>query len=397
MARQTWMFNVANSTREAREYLLQLHTDPRIRPIYLQALLGSPSWSAGMWGLLPKIDMNKPSDAERKWSVYGIRLDIPSEEDEPLQALYTGSAQNQNTSKGSCMPGELSRIDDHETLFKMPSWELQRLRRDSKALYVHEVGVLPGVQRKYYSLASFPIITEPSYFQARIKLSIYRLETDHTIIVGTLCPLQDVAAERLTAVSQLRIESQKYYDTLRPSMCPSPPWIGLNRVLPTSQNNSLFSTGIESKFSGLAERKRQLYSNTHKLSLDTSDISLLLDKELPSHEIINLSGRIKRLYDNVLREYGMRYEPGSSRCLRLWFPILWGLANHVFEAQLIIGKGEFEYILDWDAVDWERVAQLAQSIAPEDKIHIYSKVLLQHGSMATARFFPQGVSVQVQL
>jgi hypothetical protein len=74
----------------------------------------------------------------------------------------------------------------------------------------------------------------------------------------------------------------------------------------------------------------------------------------------------------VLRENGLAYENRSGQALRLIFPILWGLAQHFIESGLILGERDSEYVLHWTAVDWCRVAQLAQKIAPEGEKKTYS-------------------------
>jgi hypothetical protein len=396
MSHQTWIFNVANSTLEARECLLLLYTDLRVRPVDLQVLLGSPSWTPDMWDLLPKIDVENLQNLEQKWSIYTIRLNIPVPNSKPLKAFYAGSAQNQDTSTGPGIPGEVSRIvGGHEPLLDMPPALLMALRRARRsgghqALHVHEVGSLPGVERTYYSMASFPIIAEASYFQARIKLAIYRLENDHIIIVGTL-PCSQGAAMEASASHHIKA-SRKYYSILRPSMCPPPPWIGLNKVLPASQTHRIFtsiSSSTNLSLIGITESLQKFYCRTQKRFLDMSDISLLLCKELSTleQEDKNLTQKIKQMYNQVLREHGLRYEPKSARCLRLRFPILWGLAHHVSEAQIIITETNLEYILDWNAIDWECVAQLAQSIAPKDTIHMYTKLFCNRTAVTYSGFF----------
>ena len=74
----------------------------------------------------------------------------------------------------------------------------------------------------------------------------------------------------------------------------------------------------------------------------------------------------------MLRKKGLKYESRSSQTLRLLFPILWGLAQHFDESGLVLGEHDADYILHWAAVDWCRVAQLAQKIAPEGEKKTYS-------------------------
>ena len=105
---QSWQFNVANSTRASQECLFRLYTDPRTRPLDVQAVLGSPVWRKDMWNLLPTINVDEPLSAEPKWSVYIIRLgesrsysvedgqDLSPRQDPQVsqidQGIYVGSA-----------------------------------------------------------------------------------------------------------------------------------------------------------------------------------------------------------------------------------------------------------------------------------------------------------------
>src|SRR5271170_605274 len=117
MTTQSWQFNVANSTREAQECLFRLFTDPRTRPLDVQALLGSPVWRRDMWNLSPTINVDEPQSAEQKWSVYIIKLEnihgdsVEGEQDldpghglqvsQPDQGIYVGSAQGQQSGSSS--------------------------------------------------------------------------------------------------------------------------------------------------------------------------------------------------------------------------------------------------------------------------------------------------------
>src|SRR6266536_5766654 len=75
MSSQAWQFNVANSSHDSQECLIRLYTDPRTRPLDVQALLGTPVWRKDMWDLLPAINVGEPDSMECKWSVYIIKLD----------------------------------------------------------------------------------------------------------------------------------------------------------------------------------------------------------------------------------------------------------------------------------------------------------------------------------
>ncbi|KAH8879477.1 hypothetical protein GQ53DRAFT_37369 [Thozetella sp. PMI_491] len=259
---QAWTFTVANSGSDSQELLLQLFTDYRTRPIDVQVVLGALNWAENIWNLLPRFDVHGPETWEKKWSVYAIRLQrIPSsntEEDsdsmifgeslqrlttekaphasaKPTEGIYVGSAQAQEREG---LVGESYRlILGHERYFTRPTDEIV------KPLYVHKIGRQEGVQRSYYSLASFPLIEESSWYQARIKQSIQRLENDQVIILDSLSFEGPDASSQRTKI--LIEASRNYTKVVRPHTCPSPPWHGLNRVLPSTQRQQVISKGSD--------------------------------------------------------------------------------------------------------------------------------------------------------
>ena len=194
MSPESWQFSVANSNSESQECLFRLFTDPRSRPLDVQAVIGSPLWSDDMWDYLPAINMDEPRLAEHKWSVYIIRLQglrtDDAESDQRNKGIYVGSVQAQPRRTDS-VAGETLRLHTgHERMFRMSPDDILKRRngRESSytALYVHEIGVRPGVRRTYYSTASFLVIPSPSQFQRRIRQAIHRLENDQVIMLDSL-------------------------------------------------------------------------------------------------------------------------------------------------------------------------------------------------------------------
>ena len=228
---QSWQLVVANSTRALQECLFRLYTDPRTRPLDVQAVFGSPVWRKDMWNLLLTINVDDPPSAERKWSVYIIQLEeshsysikerqdlIPGQDPQVSQVdqgIYVGNAPAQSLGSGS-LAGEIKRLfSSHERLFQMSAddmWELRNARAESGALHVHKIGAREGVRRSYYSTASLPIIESASWFQARIRQSIQRLENDQAIILGSL----DMSRPK-GPKAEFKRESQTYFEKVRPS------------------------------------------------------------------------------------------------------------------------------------------------------------------------------------
>ena len=384
MSPEFWQFSVANSNSESQECLFRLFTDPRSRPLDVQAIIGSSQWSDDMWDYLPAINLDEPQLAEHKWSVYIIRLQglrtDDAESDQPNEGIYVGSAQAQPRRTDS-MAGETLRLHNgHERMFQMSPDDILKLRkvRDSSemALYVHEMGVRTGVRRTYYSTASFPVIPFPSEFQRRIKQAILRLENDQAIMLDSLH--RGKISGRYVPQKQ---SSRIYMQRMRPVSWPRPPWTGLNRVLPSTQNQAAFSTGTSTELSCVYDTLRKFHEKTGKIHLDASDIQSIFEEKEKSASWNGVvlpplvDPFMRRCFGRVLRDSGLVYETQNGRDIRFLLPILWGLAQHIKESDLILGEQNDGYIIDWIAVDWCRVAQLAQKIAPESAKIVYSATL----------------------
>lgn len=386
MSAESWQFSVANSNSESQECLFRLFTDPRSRPLDVQAVIGSPLWSDDMWDYLPAINMDEPQLAEHKWSVYIIRLQglriTDAESDQSNEGIYVGSAQAQSRSTDS-MVGETFRLHTgHERMFRMSPDDILKSRKGHKslkrALYVHEIGVRPGVRRTYYSTASFPVISFPSQFQRRIKQAIHRLENDQAIMLDSL-HRGKIRGGDLS--KQLKQHSRIYMEKMRLLSWPRPPWTGLNRVLPSTQRQTGSSAGTPTALSCVYDTLRKFHEKSGKIHLDASDVqSILEEKEesgswngviLPPY----VDTFMRQCFRNVLRDNGLVYETGHGQRIRSLFPILWGLAQHVKESDLILGEQNEGYIIHWIAIDWCRVAQLAQKIAPKSANIVYSATL----------------------
>ncbi len=384
MSPEFWQFSVANSNSESQECLFRLFTDPRSRPLDVQAVIGSPQWSDDMWDYLPAINMDEPQLAEHKWSVYIIRLQglrtDDAESDQPNEGIYVGSAQAQPRSTDS-MAGETLRLHTgHERMFRMSPDDILKRRNkgesSKKALYVHEIGVRTGVRRTYYSTASFPVISFPSQFQGRIKQAILRLENDQAIMLdslnrGMISGMYD----------QQKQNSRIYMTKMRPLSWPRPPWTGLNRVLPFTQGQAGLSTGPSTAESCVYDTLRKFHEKSGKIHLDASDIQSILkemEKSVSWNGVIlppYVDALMRRCFRKVLQERGLVYETPKGRHIRDLLPILWGLAQNIKESDLILGEQNEMYIVHWIAIDWCRVAQLAQKIAPKSAKIVYSATL----------------------
>lgn len=384
MSPESWQFSVANSNSESQECLFRLFTDPRSRPLDVQAVIGSPLWSDDMWDYLPAINMDEPRLAEHKWSVYIIRLQglrtDDAESDQRNEGIYVGSAQAQPRRTDS-VAGETLRLHfGHERMFRMSPDDILKRRNgresSSTALYVHEIGVRPGVRRTYYSMASFPVIPSPSQFQRRIRQAIHRLENDQVIMLDSLH-----RGKISRGYAQQKQISRIYMEKMRPLSWPRPPWTGLNRVLPSTQRQAGLSTGTSTALSCVYDTLRKFHEKSGKIHLDASDIQSILkeaEKSVSWNGVIlppNVDEFIKQCFRKMLRDIGLVYETNNGQRLRSLLPILWGLAQHTKESDLILGEQDEGYIIHWIAIDWYRVAQLAQRIAPKSAKMVYSATL----------------------
>ena len=383
MSPESWQFSVANSNSESQECLFRLFTDPRSRPLDVQAVIGSPLWSDDMWDYLPAINMDEPRLAEHKWSVYIIRLQglhtDDAESDQRNEGICVGSAQAQPRRTDS-VAGETLRLHTgHERMFRMSPDDILKRRngRESSytALYVHEIGVRPGVRRTYYSTASFPVIPSPSQFQRRIRQAIHRLENDQVIMLDSLH-----RGKISRGYAQQKQISRIYMKKMRPLSWLRPPWTGLNRVLPSTQKQAVLSTGT-SALSCVYDTLRKFHEKSGKTHLDASDIQSILEEKEKSASWngVLLPPRVdsfmRLCFGKVLRDSGVVYDTHRGRDIRSLFPILWGLAQHIKESDLVLGEQNEGYIIDWITIDRCRVAQLAQKIAPKSAKIVYSATL----------------------
>lgn len=393
MSPQSWQLSVANSTCASQECLFRLYTDPRTRPLDVQAVLGSPVWRKDMWNLLPTINVDEPQYAERRWSVYVIKLEesrghsveggqdlSPGQNPQVSQVdqgTYVGSAQSQSAGSGS-LAGEISRlVSGHEHFFQLSTddiWELRSTSAESSALYVHTIGAREEVPRSYHSTASFPVIESASWFQARIRQSIQRLENDQAIILGSW-NMSRPKGPRASIITGLSSIFRKKCGHL-----PGPVLRGMafNQVLPSSRAQQLHSQSPSIAVQGLCDALRLFHEKTSEVHLDAWNIRCIFSENegliKSSRHILPSSVRqfVRMCYADVLRKKGLKYERRSCQMLRLLFPILWGLAQPFDASGLVLGEYDAEHILHWAAVDWCRLAQLAQKIAPEGEEKTYS-------------------------
>lgn len=240
---QAWTFTVANSGRDSQQLLLQLFTDYRTRPIDVQVVLGALNWAENIWNLLPRINVHDPETLEQKWSVYAIRPQgIPSSNtEEDSDSMIFGESLQRLTIEKVLQASAKST----EGIYVGSAQAQERggLVGESQRLMLGHFGRQEGVQRSYYSLASFPLIEESWWYQARIKRSIQRLENDQLIILESLSfDGPDASGTRTKILIEASRNSTK---AVRPHAYPSPPWHGLNRVLPSTQRQQVLSKGSD--------------------------------------------------------------------------------------------------------------------------------------------------------
>jgi hypothetical protein len=156
-------------------------------------------------------------------------------------------------------------------------WEFRNARAESGALHVHKIGAREGVRSSYYSTASFPIVESASWFQARIRQSIQRLENDQAIILGSLDMNRPKGPK-----AEFKRESQAYFEKVRPSSWPRPSWNGLNQVLPSAQAQILHSREASIAVQGLCDALRLFHEKTGKVHLDAWDIRCILSENKDS-------------------------------------------------------------------------------------------------------------------
>ena len=80
---------------------------------------------------------------------------------------------------------------------------------------------------------------------------------------------------------------------------------------------------------------------------------------------------MRRCFRKVLRDSGLVCETDNGQHIPSLLPILGRLPQHIKESDLILGEQNEGYSIHWIAIDWCRVAQLAQKIAPKSAKIVY--------------------------
>lgn len=91
----------------------------------------------------------------------------------------------------------------------------------------------------------------------------------------------------------------------------------------------------------------------------------------PTTAPTNIALWLRAHYQRILKERGLQYEARRGY-VRHMFPVLWGIVQHLVEAESVIGVHKDEYIYQWAGISWECVAFFAQKIAPDQDKAVYS-------------------------
>jgi hypothetical protein len=357
-------FQLMNSDPEGCQRLLDYFTDPRVTPLDIQLFFGMRGWLPDVWNYLQQVDVKNPLSRDNRWSVYMIRLQIPHPEDldsVSTDAVYIGSTFSTSRNLHGQI-GQAARFSQHEVGF--------RLIGPNKPLFVYRVGSEPGIRRSYHSCALFPAQFCDSYSSARLKASVRYLEDIYILLAASL---DGWSTTEFTYIARGKLPprewSQWASSSLRPRSFPQPRWQGLNRVLPMTQNNGSTFKGRYFAGGEVLQCLRTFSEKTRKTRLSSFDIRDFEARGMPTFARTTWT----EYYRKVLMEKGITLTTRRQDASKNLFLILWAIAQYVKDPLIIYAETEDYVFYNSAAIDWEVVAQLAQSLLPSSSCERYTK------------------------
>jgi len=170
---QIW--SIANSSLESRQLLLDLYTDPRIIPYEVQYARPYKTWTTELFQHLMQVQLDDNEQVKAMWGTYGFLIKVSHPQRQTTTYFwYNGSATGAFGSHG--LFGLYSRLINvrERTMVigkGMPREGFIQMRKARKALFVHEIGIMPNASTKYYKTSQFPVVTEKAVLQFQLKYS----------------------------------------------------------------------------------------------------------------------------------------------------------------------------------------------------------------------------------
>lgn len=370
-----FLFIVANASKESRQRLVRLLTCPNIQPLDIQYILGQDRWTYDMFDYFPQIDLDNPVSIGDHFSSYVGVAHAPDSSGNGCY-LYNGSATAYHPKSHHEFVGEACRMDEgHGRVLKLGYEEITRRRRQNlsgEELFIHEKMAYPGAKSFFVSMTRYPIMSGESLTKKTRVLAILA-ENCLMILLGSLA-MEKKALPRNPGLHKLAMICQSTSHHLRPKGTPDPQWYGTNKMLPMLQNSALI-WDLDTHghvWTKPREQLREHWQRTGALTLTQAE----------SNEFLLAAGigvtskrrsTIKRIYYAILQEHGHTCQTLYQDCLRR-LAILWVAIIRQAEARdLVRGPHDGLYVLEDGGLDWSGISHIAQSIAPSDLRHLYSK------------------------
>ncbi|KAJ4329250.1 hypothetical protein N0V84_000376 [Fusarium piperis] len=362
MESSTITFLLANRDEESQELIISILTDPRIRSVRLQAMLGLQAWSPTVYDqfLAP---INVDSAGTIKYiGVYEILMVRPSHDS-------TASANFRYIGSGTAAQGLGERLLSHQKTFKLGKERIDQKRasqKTSSVLWVHSVGSMPGMERRFFCVGSFPRVEDDECLYLTKKL-VLLLEGLHMVYQSSLTTHAHFRGHPFHGLSS------RLLGKLRPIDMPKPSCEGTNVVLALTQSGKVMRKSfltpavVESFHNLVKDRENKLGS----MRLRKPDI-LSIQEELSLPPTPYLTRRLWEIYESLNwtdeNKLLRRCSSFQEACYVYRAVILYAEKRH-----LVTGPVDGFYMLDEQTLDFEPISHIAKSLAPLPDKERYTK------------------------
>jgi hypothetical protein len=355
-----WRFRVFNATKEFRERLWRLYTNPSFVAIHTQFLYGQDTWTTDMFTALPKLEHRNPQNIAETLTHYLMVVLIHRS-----AYLYGGSASAttpRSTSDGIALRLRISEHEEHIT-----SAHEQRLEGiaagSSKPLFVHVIASLMNAERFYLEIASFPYVDDALLLR-KTKRLVLNAENMGIIYLGCLNLLKNPKVTRTKEGAKYRKISLAIAAIVRPKNMPASSFKGANIVLPDTQGTNIATTN-PGKIYELRQRLEGYYQETRLPYLPNLDLPQLTEQlSLPSLQWPT----IKRTYATILKENGQAYQTSLTRAMAYRLVVLCAVIKYSESTDpplsTLSSNGRYTRPDSW-RLDWQQVLHLALELVPD--------------------------------
>lgn len=358
-----WQFLIVNATAESWARLHRIHTDPRIVPLHIQYVLGQKRWSVKMLEALPNLNHLDPESIPETLTHY-VMVVLLDYLGSIISYLYGGSATGMSPGDHGSVALRHRIGNQHESMIALghDAVSHERAIGSPTALFAHAIASLKNARRFYLAIASFPILEDAS-FQQKAKVLALNAENIGITYLDCINLNQKRQNTRTSRGATANRWSLWMIAVARPKNMPSPPWKGLNMVLPLTQSLYVVRTNIGRQLE-IRERLRAYYLTTKRCYLPDQDLRKLREQlSIPSSESLG----ILHVYRFILRENNQSYQNKGVRNMAFKVVVYSAVINYCeatnppLVTRPVTGKYNAP---DPSRLDWQRISHYAQAAGP---------------------------------